>query len=139
MKPRIGLAAIVPLAMLIGACSGTSPATEIDATTTDFTFTPSEWTVEANKDIALNLANEGAVTHEFVILKDGVTIESEADLPETEEELLADFVYWEEEIEAGDSGTFTFPALPAGTYQVICAIQNHFDAGMNATLTVAAP
>lgn len=138
MRMRIGLVALVPLAMLLGACSS-APATEIDATASDFMFSPDDWTVEAGTDIALNLTNDGSVTHEFVILKDGVTIDSEADLPETEEELLADFVYWEEEIEAGDSGTFTFPALPAGTYQVICAIETHFDAGMEGTLTVEAP
>jgi uncharacterized cupredoxin-like copper-binding protein len=65
-----------------------------------------------------------------------VTIESEADLPETEEELLADFVYWEDEVEPGDSKTLTFTAPAAGTYQIICAIADHFDAGMNGTLTV---
>jgi uncharacterized cupredoxin-like copper-binding protein len=30
--------------------------------------------------------------------------------------------------------TFTAPA--AGTYQVICAIETHFDAGMEGSLTV---
>ena len=71
--------------------------------------------------------------------KPGVTIDSEADLPDTEEELLADFVYWEEEVEAGDTQTFAFTAPPAGEYQVICAIDGHFAAGMEGMLTVSAP
>jgi uncharacterized cupredoxin-like copper-binding protein len=29
----------------------------------------------------------------------------------------------------------TFQAPPAGTYQIICAIETHFDAGMEGTLT----
>lgn len=61
-------------------------------------------------------------------------IAGEADLPETEDELLADFVYWEEEVDSGDSATFTFTAPAAGTYQVICAIEGHFNGGMNAEL-----
>ena len=138
MKLKAGLVALVPFALLLGACSS-SPATEIDVTTTDFAFSDESWTVAADEDITINLTNDGDVTHEFVILQDGVKVTSEADFPETEEELLADFVEWEEEIESGDSGTFTFPALPAGTYQVVCAIENHFDAGMNARLIVEAP
>lgn len=138
MRLRKGLVALVPLALLLGACSS-SPATEIDATTTDFAFSQSDWTVAAGEEITINLTNDGAVTHEFVILKDGVRISSEAELPATEEELLADFVYWEEEIEAGDSGTFTFTAPAAGNYQVICALEDHFDAGMEASLKAEAP
>ncbi|MGH8870512.1 MAG: hypothetical protein ACRDWS_00840 [Acidimicrobiia bacterium] len=66
----------------------------------------------------------------------GVEIDSEADLPETEEELLADFVYVEDEVEAGESKTLTITTPAAGPYQVICAIETHFDAGMVGTLTV---
>jgi uncharacterized cupredoxin-like copper-binding protein len=64
-----------------------------------------------------------------------VTIEDESELPETEEELLADFVYWEDEVEAGETKTVTFTAPPAGDYQVICAIEGHFASGMEGTLT----
>ena len=42
----------------------------------------------------------------------------------------------EDEVEAGDSKTLTFTAPAAGTYQVICAIETHFDAGMEGSLTV---
>jgi uncharacterized cupredoxin-like copper-binding protein len=70
-----------------------------------------------------------------VVLQAGVTISSEADLPDTEEELLADFVLTETEVEAGETGELTLNA-PAGTYQIICALDTHFDAGMEGTLTV---
>jgi uncharacterized cupredoxin-like copper-binding protein len=58
------------------------------------------------------------------------------DLPDTEEELHADFVYWEDEVEPGESKTWTFTAPAAGEYQIISAIEDHFDAGMTGTLTV---
>jgi uncharacterized cupredoxin-like copper-binding protein len=69
-------------------------------------------------------------------MRPGVNIDSEADLPDTEEELLAEFVYVEDEVEAGANKTLTFTAPDVGTYQVICAIETHFDAGMEGSLTV---
>jgi len=50
--------------------------------------------------------------------------------------LLAEFVYVEDEVEAGANKTLSFTAPDVGTYQVICAIETHFDAGMEGTLTV---
>ena len=71
-------------------------------------------------------------------MQPGVNIDSEADLPDTEEELLAEFVYVEDEVEVGADKSLTFTAPDGGTYQVICAIASHFDAGMEGTLTVVA-
>jgi uncharacterized cupredoxin-like copper-binding protein len=139
-KKVISLIAVVPLVFGVAACGSddddSGSSTEISATMEEFEFTPTSWSVAANEEITVNLENTGSVEHEWVILQPGVTIESEADLPETEEELLADFVYWEDEVEPGDSKTLTFTAPAAGTYQIICAIEDHFDAGMEATLTV---
>ena len=135
VKLTRALAAAIPLALVMAACGGDGAATSIEAEMEDFQFTPTEWTVKAGEEITIELTNNGAVEHEWVLLQPGVTISSEADLPETEEELLADFVYWEDEVESGETKTLTFTAPVAGTYQVICAIPDHFNAGMNATLT----
>jgi uncharacterized cupredoxin-like copper-binding protein len=134
---RYALIGLVPLALLSVACGDDDDgaSTEIDATLDDFKFSPTEWTVAAGEEITIELENNGSVLHEFVILQPGVQIASEAELPETEEELLANFVYWETEVEPGQSKTETFTAPEAGTYQVICAIETHFNAGMTGTLT----
>lgn len=132
---RLGLCVVLPMAFLLAACSS-GPSTDIEATLEDFSFSPAEWTVPAGEEITIDLTNDGSVEHEWVILQSGVTIESEAELPETEEELLADFVYWEDEVEPEESKTLTFTAPSAGEYQVICAIEGHFDAGMEGSLTV---
>jgi uncharacterized cupredoxin-like copper-binding protein len=132
------LAGIIPFLLLGSACGSDddgSSSTELEATFTDFAFTPESWTAPAGEDVTIKLTNDGSVAHEFVILQPGVTISSEADLPDTEEELLADFVLTETEVEAGETGELTFNA-PAGTYQIVCAIETHFDAGMEGTLTV---
>jgi len=122
------------LLLLVAACSD-GASTEISAEMSDFQFTPTSWTVPAGEEITIELTNNGSVVHEFVILQPGVTISAEDELPATEEELLAEFVYWEDEIEAGETKTVTFTAPPAGEYQVICAIEGHFTAGMEGTLT----
>lgn len=141
---RLTLVAVVSFALIPIACGGDddndegADATEIEATMEEFHFTPTEWTVPAGEEITIELTNDGAVEHEWVILQQGVTIAAETDLPETEEELLADFVYWEDEVEPGETKTVTFTAPQAGTYQVICAIEGHFAAGMTGTLSVEA-
>ena len=119
------------------ACGGEDrPAlTELTVTQSEFQFSPNSWRVPAGEQISIEITNAGTVTHEWVLMQDGVRVDSEAGLPETEEELLADFVYVEEEVEAGQTSTLTFEAPPAGTYQVICAIETHLDSGMEGTLT----
>ena len=120
---------------MIGAC-GDAASTDLEVTVSEFQFSPDSWSIPAGEEISIDITNEGTVLHEWVLMQPGVSIESEADLPETEEELLADFVYVEDEVEAGDTKTLTFDAPAAGTYQVICAIEGHFDGGMEGTLTV---
>ena len=126
--------------MVIGACGGDAAddaaGTSLEVTTTDFQFSPNSWTVSAGEEVSIQITNDGAVLHEWVLMQPGVTIESEADLPETEEELLADFVHVEDEVEPGSTTTLTFTAPEAGTYQVICAIEGHFAAGMEGELIV---
>lgn len=126
--------------VLVGAaCSSDDGAsTDIEVTLDSFSMSPNSWEVPAGEEITITMTNDAAIAHEWVILQPGVTISSEDDLPETEEELLADFVYWEEEVEPGDTSTFTFTAPAAGDYQVVCAIEDHFNAGMKGSLTVSA-
>jgi uncharacterized cupredoxin-like copper-binding protein len=137
MKSRKYLALLmVVLAVALAACSGGGASTEIEADLKEFAFDPQSWEIPAGEQITITLTNSGTIAHEWVLLKPGVTIASEADLPETEEELLSDFVYWEEEVEPGDTATFTFTAPAEGTYQIICAIEGHFGGGMEGSLTV---
>ncbi len=134
---RARLAALAVLSLVIGACGdGDEASTALEVTTTDFQFSPNSWTVPAGEEISIDITNDGSVLHEWVLMQPGVNIDSEADLPDTEEELLAEFVYVEDEVEAGANKTLSFTAPDAGTYQVICAIETHFDAGMEGTLTV---
>jgi uncharacterized cupredoxin-like copper-binding protein len=137
--PRIALLVIAVVLVGAGCSSDDGASTDIEVTLDSFEMSPDSWEIPAGEEITITMTNDAAIAHEWVILQPGVTISSEDDLPETEEELVANFIYWEEEVEAGDSATFTFTAPPAGEYQVVCAIPDHFNAGMEGTLTVSAP
>ncbi len=136
MITRRALLLVVFVIGVITAACGGGAASSLDVAMSDFKFAPSEWEVAANTELDLELSNTGAVEHEWVIMQQGSEISSEAELPESEEELLADFVLWEEEVEPGETKNLTVPALDIGEYQIICAIEGHFSAGMEGTLTV---
>lgn len=120
--------AVAILAVAISACGGGGASTEIDVETKEFAFSPTSWEVAAGEEITVNLKNEGAVLHEWVIVKPGSEITSE-------DQFTEDVVLWEAEAEAGESLTAAMDALEAGEYQIICAIEAHFEAGMKGTLT----
>lgn len=134
-KVVIGVAVVASMSFALVACGDSGGAsTSIEATMTEFQFSPTDWTVAADEEITITLTNDGTVDHEWVILRPGVRISDESELPETEEELLAEFVYWEDEVESDTSKSLTFTAPAAGTYQIICAIEDHFNAGMEGEL-----
>src|SRR6185436_13304346 len=114
---------------LLGACSGADAvSTTIDLKIADFTFTPNHFTIPAGTEITVHATNAGSVTHNFTIMKLAADVGhefGEEDRPS---------VYWEIEIQAGESKTFTFttPEEP-GVYQILCAMPGHLQAGMFGT------
>ncbi len=126
----------VVLAILLAGCGGGGKAASnsIQVTMTDFHFTPTTFTVNAGQEIKFSGKNNGAVTHDFIIMKAGVDVGDSFDKEDEPN------VFWKIEIPSGQSSeaTFTAPA-EAGEYQVLCGIPGHYQAGMSATLTVAAP
>jgi|SRR5215212_7963830 len=130
MKRFLTLAAVL-LGLLLTACGGGGASKTIDVTMTDFQFQPSQFTVPAGEEITLNSSNNGAVVHNFVIMKLGTTAGDffdEKDVPD---------VYWEVELLPGASinTSFTAPSEP-GEYQVVCKTEGHIVSGMTAKLTV---
>lgn len=119
---------------VLSACGGAGASTTIDVVFTEFMFTPTEFTIPAGQEITINTKNDGAIIHEFVIMKFGQTIGDDFG-PEDEEN-----IYWEVETEPGLSGTTTFTApTEPGEYQIVCGTEGHFVAGMVGKLTVVAP
>jgi uncharacterized cupredoxin-like copper-binding protein len=129
MKRTLVLA-FVGLFILAGCASG--PSKSIRVIMTDFAFTPNTFTVPAGEPISIELTNNGAATHTFIIMKAGVQVQghfTDADKAN---------VFWEEPAVApGQSvkATFNAPSDP-GQYQVLCGVPAHFESGMVATLIV---
>ncbi len=105
----------------------------------EFAFTPKDITLEAGQPYILELVNVGDVKHEFtaedffrtVATRKTETAESEVKVP----------YFTEIEVFAGKSvELFLIPLIP-GTYDLVCEIEGHYEAGMFGTITVtgAAP
>lgn len=85
----------------------------------------------AGDAFTIEFTNGGTTDHEWAVLRLGEDIESEDEFEE------AKVLFEVEAIGAGESTTEEFTVDEAGTYQVLCAIEGHFDAGMEGTLTVS--
>lgn len=131
MKRTFIMMAVIFSSML-AACGGAGGVSNtIDVIMTDFQFQPAQFSVPAGEEITFKSSNNGAVVHNFVIMKLGTTAGDffdDEDVPN---------VYWETEVVPGGSvdTTFTAPSEP-GEYQVICRTEGHIVSGMTAKLTV---
>jgi len=128
MLRRLGV--IVILGLFLTSCGGAKNTT-LTIEMGDFKFKPNELTIAAGKEITLNLTNKGANMHEFVIIKLGEHVSVPFDDDDE------DKVYWEVELESGESTTvkFTAPSEP-GTYDLVCGTPEHIEHGMMGTITV---
>ena len=117
--------------MLVAAACGDDSggaSTDLSTTATEFDFDGNEWTVPAGEEFTIDFTNGGEVEHEWAVMN--TEIDSEADFEE-------DKVLFEvEAIPAGESTSQSFTVDEPGTYQVLCAIEGHFDGGMEGTLIV---
>ena len=117
--------------LVLSACGQSQPSTKIGVDMTDFAFTPNQYTVPAGQEITLQVTHDGLVTHDFIIMKYGTEVGehfNEEDQPN---------IYWQIEVHPGESKTFTFiaPDQP-GTYQIVCGMAGHVEAGMVGNLEV---
>ena len=131
MKRTLKLMAVL-LSLMLVSCAGAGPSTTINVTLTDFQFQPNQFTVPAGQEITFNSTNNGAVVHNFVIMKLGTTA---GDMFDEDDEAN---VYWEEvDIQPGGdvSRTFTAPTEP-GEYEIVCRTEGHIVSGMVAKLIV---
>lgn len=120
------------LFMLLTSCGGAGGVTtNIEVTMTDFQFQPNQFTVPAGEEISFRSSNNGAVLHNFVIMKLGTSAG-----PMFEDEDIPN-VYWQVELVPGGSteSSFTAPTEP-GEYQVVCKTEGHIASGMTGTLIV---
>jgi plastocyanin len=131
MRKTFISAALLASLLLVSCGAGGGVSTTIDVKMTDFQFQPNQFTVPAGQEITFKSSNNGAVIHNFVVMKLGTSAGDffdEEDVPN---------VYWEVELVPGGTTdtTFTAPSEP-GEYEVICRTEGHIVSGMTAKLIV---
>ena len=117
------------MAILLSAC-GPSKVT-IDMNMTDYSFDPATIEVSPGAEVTVNLTNSGTLEHEMVIMVLGQEVSAPFDDNDEGN------IFWEAELEPGDSATVTFTApTEPGVYQMVCGTPAHFEQGMVGTFTV---
>ena len=106
-----------------GSSTGGSPPSggsrEFKVTATDFKYDPGDQTFKPGEKLKVTMQARGAVDHTWV-LQDASGVE---------------LVKLEVKVGATASKEFTAPAAP-GTYNIICDIPGHKEAGMHSVATV---
>jgi uncharacterized cupredoxin-like copper-binding protein len=134
VRKKFLLVGLILFAFWLSACGGGGPSTTIDVVMTDFHYTPDSFIIPAGQEITVNATNNGAVVHDFAIMKYGTKVTKDF----TDEDKKN--VYWMIEVQPGGqtSTTFSAPSEP-GEYQIVCGTPGHFISGMIGKLTVVAP
>ena len=129
---RILMVAAVLFSLMLTSCGGGGGATtSINVKMTDFQFQPSQFTVPAGQEITFTSSNNGAVVHNFVIMKFGTSAGPMFDDDDTPN------VYWEVELLPGaDTNTSFMAPTEPGDYEVVCRTEGHIASGMIGKLTV---
>lgn len=156
MTARWTLLITMPFVLLTAACSSSNDAagpstTESTSTAAaggtvsvslnQWTITPTATTVPAGS-VTFNVANEGTVTHEFVVLQTDtpaaeIPIESfEGEQDRIDEDTAGTNVGETGDMEAGATQTLTLDLAP-GHYVFVCNLPGHYGQGMHTDFTVA--
>ncbi len=94
---------------------GASTAAAHDISGEEFAFNPDSLTVSAGEEVEITFTNDGNLSHNLTIPAFDVETET---------------------IQAGNSTTVTFTADQTGTFDIICSVSGHKQAGMVGELTV---
>jgi plastocyanin len=132
MNKMLSIAIALVACSALVACGGKTPSTSIDVIMTDFQFQPNEFLVPAGQEITLNVVNNGAVVHNFVIMNLGTSAGAAYDDDDDAN------VYWQEkDIQTGGDFSVTFIApIEPGEYEVVCRTEGHIASGMVGKLIV---
>ena len=137
---RRSIAAAVGLSLLLAsACAGSgaspeetapAPVTALTVEAEEFRFSPALVAVPAGQPVTVTVGNNGTIDHEWVIIAHGHEVDDQHRFSESA------VLFEVDDVNQGTRSTSTFTIAQPGRYQLICAIEGHFAAGMEATLMV---
>ena len=114
---RSALATGLVLASVLSACSASAssnPSNDHAITLSDFKFAPANPALTSGQPVRLSVKNTGSVEHDVTIAAANVHLA----------------------VKPGQTMTKEIASLAAGTYDIVCSIAGHKEAGMVAKLTV---
>lgn len=142
MRPRLPLAALGIMALLVAACSssGASPSTGAGASTIGTELT--EWAIKLDSptgkagSLTFNVSNKGEKEHEFVVVKtdlksDKLPVTADDEVDESAFEPVDEI----EDIKPGATPSLAVD-LAAGHYVLLCNLTGHYAKGMHADFDV---
>jgi uncharacterized cupredoxin-like copper-binding protein len=100
----------------------------------EMSFTPNELTFEAGKPYKVELVNVGAVKHEFTAESFFASV-AWRKAESAESEIKAPY-FTEIEVFAGQTVELYFVPISTGTFDLVCEIEGHLEAGMHGSVTV---
>ena len=107
------------------------PLQELKVSAVEFEYNRAHWLVPAGRSVSIDFTNRGTISHEWAVLKRGIHIEEQHAFRE-------EMVLFEvESVPERETTSQQFTIDTPGQYQVVCALEGHFDAGMTSSLTVA--
>lgn len=114
-RPQLAALAVVAIALFGCGDDGDGDVADgaVVIEASEFEFAPDTVTIAADSDVEITLDNVGAVEHDWAVEELDVNIHADA----------------------GETATGTVN-VPAGTYDIICTIPGHAEAGMVGTLVV---
>jgi len=131
---RISILLALLLLPALAACGGDDDGggdnAAISVALEDFSFAPGSIDATAGTQVTVTVSNIGGIQHSWVLLNAGDEVTATAQI--TDDRILATSA----DLEPGQSGTVTFTAPAPGTYQIVCHIPGHTEAGMRGTLEV---
>jgi plastocyanin len=111
----VGLLALGGVLLLPIDDDGSEGASDLDpvpVSLVEYAFVPEEIHAVPGQELAVT--NDGAITHNLLVVSLGKGVE----------------------LAAGGSGTLEVPAADPGTYQIVCDLPGHTEAGMVGTLVI---
>ncbi len=124
MNRRLLTAVLAALltALTLSACGGGAPATpaarSIAVDASEFAFAPNAFTATVGEELTFTVTNVGTLEHNFVVFDAAGTELARTSVP------------------VGSNASATVTPSAAGTYEIVCDVAGHKEAGMVAALTV---
>lgn len=129
-KYTILMLVLATAALLLAACGGDNGSTALSFEGNDtFQFTPSTATVSSGDEVEVTLTNVGALEHSWTLVGSDVDVATVTDAQAINSATTGT-------VPGGETGSVTFTAPAAGSYQFVCTVPGHAAAGMVGTLTV---